>query len=142
VPTAASPVPTRSGGSLQIERDKTMHRYYYCDNIRAGIVFWLWIGEDCWILTNYAPVDSITEFRCDCPALWYFRLWRSRVKIDRPGAIFYQQERVGQDGARFTVGKFRSTSGMVRRSGRFWVMCGLGRLVILSAKLGWMSYRR
>ncbi len=29
--------PTRSGGNLQIERDKTMHRYYYCDNLRARL---------------------------------------------------------------------------------------------------------
>jgi hypothetical protein len=68
------------------------------------------------VLTGRMPVPQV-EIRVAEFWWWYFRLWRSRVKIDRPGAIFYLQEGVGQHGARFTVDKFRS---MVQNAPAEW----------------------
>ncbi|MCY7337863.1 MAG: sugar transferase [Chamaesiphon sp.] len=34
------------------------------------------------------------------------------IKLDSPGAIFYQQERVGQYGAKFTVYKLLTTKDL------------------------------
>jgi exopolysaccharide biosynthesis polyprenyl glycosylphosphotransferase len=51
------------------------------------------------------------------------------IKLDSPGAIFYQQERVGQHGARFTVYKFRSMVQNAERNGQAqWAVLGDARI--------------
>jgi hypothetical protein len=60
------------------------------------------------------PTNRITEFCCGCLTFLYFLCdvrkasptGESRVKLDSPGAILCQQERVGQDEARFSVSPF------------------------------------
>ena len=47
------------------------------------------------------------------------------IKLDSPGPVFYAQERVGQDGKRFHVVKFRSmVHGAERATGRYWTVKG------------------
>lgn len=51
------------------------------------------------------------------------------IKLDSPGAIFYQQERVGQHGVRFTVYKFRSMVQNAERNGQAqWAVQGDARI--------------
>ena len=51
------------------------------------------------------------------------------IKLDSPGAIFYQQERVGQYGAKFTVYKFRSMVINAERNGNAqWAVKGDARI--------------
>jgi exopolysaccharide biosynthesis polyprenyl glycosylphosphotransferase len=51
------------------------------------------------------------------------------IKLDSPGAIFYQQERVGQHGVRFTVYKFRSMVQNAERNGQAqWSVQGDARI--------------
>lgn len=51
------------------------------------------------------------------------------IKLDSPGAIFYQQERVGQYGAKFTVYKFRSMVLNAERNGNAqWAVKGDDRI--------------
>ena len=45
------------------------------------------------------------------------------IKLDSPGPVFYAQERVGQDGKRFHVVKFRSmVHDAEHATGRFWTV--------------------
>ena len=45
------------------------------------------------------------------------------VKLDSPGPVFHVQERVGQDGKRFHMIKFRSmVQDAEARTGRFWTV--------------------
>ena len=51
------------------------------------------------------------------------------IKLDSPGAIFYQQERVGQHGHTFTVYKFRSMVQNAERNGKAqWAVKGDARI--------------
>jgi exopolysaccharide biosynthesis polyprenyl glycosylphosphotransferase len=51
------------------------------------------------------------------------------IKLDSPGTIFYQQERVGQYGAKFTVYKFRSMVINAERNGNAqWAVKGDARI--------------
>jgi exopolysaccharide biosynthesis polyprenyl glycosylphosphotransferase len=51
------------------------------------------------------------------------------IKLDSPGAIFYQQERVGQYGKKFTVCKFRSMVQNAERNGKAqWATKGDARI--------------
>jgi sugar transferase (PEP-CTERM system associated) len=46
------------------------------------------------------------------------------IKLESPGPVFYQQERVGKNGRRFTIIKFRSMRPDAEQSGPQWAAAG------------------
>ena len=51
------------------------------------------------------------------------------IKLDSPGAVFYKQERVGLNGAKFTIYKLRSMVQNAERNGRAqWAVKGDSRI--------------
>lgn len=51
-----------------------------------------------------------------------FPLIAIAIRLDSPGAVFYTQDRVGQDGRIFRIFKFRSMGADAERHGAVWAM--------------------
>jgi sugar transferase (PEP-CTERM system associated) len=86
---------------------------------------WLVFAEGFNNIANYyKKIKRFTDIACSIFAFLVFApillLVALLIRLDSPGPIFYQQQRVGEDGSIFTIFKFRSMHVNAEENGPVW----------------------